>query len=281
MSYEHFLRKTITSNRKESMQKVLILGHKGMLGNAVYSYLDTKKEDFVLLTINERWDTDVFKKALQESDADIIINCVGLIPQKKPSEGDYTKVNIDLPIFLESLGKKIIHPSTDCEFTGSISNDRKYTKKDTRDATDVYGKSKADISSLIENTFINTKIIRTSIIGHEGTTRLSLLDWFLNSEEEVSGYTDRFWNGITTLQWAKQCEKVLKNWNLFPILNQYGTADIASKYTLLTIMRDVYKKDIIINQTLSPKSENKCLESDEVLPDIKTQLQELKDFYDK
>lgn len=263
------------------MQKVLILGHKGMLGNAVYSYLGTKRDDFVLLTTNERWGTEEFKKAVIEIDADVIINCIGLIPQKKPSEEDYKKVNIDLPIFLESLNKKIIHPSTDCEFTGIIPNNRKYTKKDIRDAVDVYGKSKADISKLIENTFTNTKIIRTSIIGHEEVTHLSLLDWFLNSEEKVSGYTDRFWNGLTTLQWAKQCEKILTNWNSFPTLNQYGTADIASKYTLLTIIKSVYHKDTIINEALSPKPENKCLESDEVLPDIKTQLRELKDFYDK
>lgn len=263
------------------MQKVLILGHKGMLGNAVYSYLDTKKEDFVLLTTDKRWGTDEFKKTLESTDADVIINCIGLIPQKKPTEADYKKINIDLPIFLESLGKKIIHPSTDCEFSGLISNDKKYSKTDARDATDVYGKSKADISALIENTFITTKIIRTSIIGHESATHLSLLDWFLNSEGEVNGFTDRYWNGITTLQWAKQCEKVIKNWDNFPILTQYGTSDIESKYTLLTIMRDVYKKDIDIKQMLSPKSENKCLDSDEVLPDIKIQLQELKDFYAK
>lgn len=263
------------------MQKVLILGHKGMLGNAVYSYLDTKKEDFVLLTTSERWDKEEFKKVLQNTEADVIINCVGLIPQKKPTESDYKKVNIDLPIFLESLGKKIIHPSTDCEFTGSIPNDIKYTKKDIRDATDVYGKSKADISTLIENNFVNTKIIRTSIIGHEGATHLSLLDWFLNSKGEVNGFTDRYWNGITTLQWAKQCERIIKSWETFPTLNQYGTKEIASKYTLLTIIREVYAKDIQINETLSPKSENKCLESDEVLPDIKTQLQELKEFYNK
>lgn len=263
------------------MQKVLILGHRGMLGNAVYSYLDTKKEDFVLLTTSERWDTEEFKKTLQNTEAEVIINCAGLIPQKKPTEADYKKVNIDLPVFLELLDKKIIHPSTDCEFTGSISTDKKYSKNDIRDAVDVYGKSKADISMLIENSFVNTKIIRTSIIGHEGATHLSLLDWFLNEEGEVNGFTDRYWNGITTLQWAKQCERVIKDWNSFPPLNQYGTAEIASKYTLLTIMRDVYTKDIEINEVLSPKSENKCLESDEVLPDIKTQLQELKEFYNK
>lgn len=263
------------------MQKVLILGHRGMLGNAVYSYLATKKNDFELLTTDTRWGDDTFKKTLTELKVDVIVNCIGLIPQKNPSKDDYKKVNIDLPIFLESLGKKIVHPSTDCEFTGSIPKTVKYSKKSLRDASDIYGKSKAEISSLIENSFTNTKIIRTSIIGHEGATHLSLLDWFLTSKGDINGYTDRYWNGITTLQWAKQCEKLLKNWGAFPSLTQYGTADIASKYTLLTIIKDVYKKDIHITPILSPATENKCLETDEVLPNIKKQLQELKDFYNK
>ena len=100
------------------MQKVLVLGHKGMLGNAVYSYFLTRQGDFELLTTSTRWGTEEFKDVLTKTDAEIIINCIGLIPQKKPSNLDYRKVNIDLPVFLESLGKKIIHPSTDCEFTG-------------------------------------------------------------------------------------------------------------------------------------------------------------------
>jgi dTDP-4-dehydrorhamnose reductase len=263
------------------MQKVLILGHKGMLGDAVYKYFTARTDNFVVVTTEERWGTDAFKKEITESDTEYIINCIGLIPQKKPLPEEYEKVNIDLPIFLESLGKKIIHPSTDCEFTGTIPNTRKYTKKDTRDASDVYGKSKADISSLIETTFVNTKIIRTSIIGHEGVTHLSLLDWFLNSEGEVSGFTDRYWNGITTVEWAKQCEKMIQNWEKYPTLNQYGTEDIASKYTLLHIIKEVYQKNILINEALSSKSENKCLETDEELPSIETQLQELKAFYNK
>ena len=61
----------------------------------------------------------------------------------------------------------MIHPSTDCEFSGNIPATRKYTKKDVRDAIDDYGKSKAEISKRIENGFKNTKIIRTSIVGHE------------------------------------------------------------------------------------------------------------------
>lgn len=263
------------------MQNILVLGHNGMLGNAVYTYLSTKKDSFVVLTTNERWDTDAFKNALAKSDAEAIINCIGTIPQKKPSISDYQKTNIDLPIFLETLGKKIIHPSTDCEFSGSITKDKKYSKQDIRDTSDDYGKSKAMISDLIESTFQNTKIIRTSIIGHEEHSHLALLDWFLHSEGVVHGYTNRYWNGITTLQWAKLCVDILANWDTYPTLNQFGTKVVESKFVLLNTVKDVYQKNTIITPLESEKTENKCLESDVILPSIKEQLQELRVFYTK
>jgi dTDP-4-dehydrorhamnose reductase len=263
------------------MQKVLILGHKGMLGRAVHLYFTTKKNDFVVLTINERWGTEDFKKILQEADVEVIINCIGLIPQKKPSNEEYERVNVDLPIFLETLGKKIIHPSTDCEFSGNIDTDIKYSKQDVRDAEDVYGKSKAKISVLIEKSFTNTKIIRTSIIGHELNSHLSLLDWFLFSEEAVNGYINHYWNGITTLEWAKLCAEIINNWDKFPVLNQYGTLEIRSKYVLLNEIKHVYNKNIKINNFKALEKVNKCLESDKHIKPIREQLQELKSFYKK
>ena len=41
--------------------KILVLGHKGMLGNMVYKYLSTKN-DCELFTTDLRWPTKEFKK---------------------------------------------------------------------------------------------------------------------------------------------------------------------------------------------------------------------------
>lgn len=261
------------------IKKVLILGHKGMLGNAVHTYLSEHKNSYALLTLEERWGDDAFNIALIKSEADVVVNCIGIIPQKKPLVSEYKKGNIDLPVFLETIGKKIIHPSTDCEFSGNLPNTKKYSKKDPRDATDDYGKSKAEISALIEKSFNNTKIIRTSIIGHEEHSHLALLDWFLSSTNKVNGYTNHFWNGITTLQWAKQCAHIIDNWDSFPVLNQYGTEEIRSKYDLLNDIKNIYNKDIVIIPFPSSITVNKCLESDKELPPIVEQLAELKKFY--
>lgn len=263
------------------MKKVLILGHKGMLGNAVYSYLDSKKDKYTLLTVSSRFGTPEFTKALQEIDADYIINCIGIIPQKKPKDEEYKLVNIDLPVFLESLGKNIIHPSTDCEFKGTIPKDECYTKTSIRDADDIYGKSKRDISERIEETFTNTKIIRTSIIGHEQGTSLALLDWFLSQEGAVNGYTNHYWNGITTLMWAKLAEELMDSWEKFPVLNQYGLDTNISKYEIVTLVKEVYGKTIEITPFETPLTVNKCLTSDKKIPSLKEQLLELKHFYNK
>ena len=263
------------------MKKILILGHKGMLGNAVYKYFNINKKNYTLLTTENRWDDEVFKNDNVLSEADYIINCVGIIPQKKPTPEAYQKVNVDLPIFLEKLGKKVIHPSTDCEFNGSISKNEKYSKQSKRNAEDIYGRSKRDISEMIESTFTNTKIIRTSIIGHENGTSLSLLDWFLNAEGAVDGYTNHYWNGITTLEWAKLCEDLINNWNNYGPLTQYGTKDSRTKHELLEDIKKVYGKEITIIPFEAPTSANKCLTSDKELKPIYEQMADLKAFYNK
>ncbi len=262
------------------MRKILVLGHKGMLGNAVYRFFNSK-ENYTSFTINSKWNSEDFKEELRKINVDIIINCIGVIPQKKPTLENYKSVNIDLPIFLDSLGKKIIHPSTDCEFLGDLDPTLKYSKSNARNATDDYGKSKAVISKMIEETFHNTKIIRTSIIGHELNSSNGLLDWFLNSESKVNGYTNHYWNGITTLQWSKEAYYLIENWDPASKLNQIGTEKNLSKYEVLMLIKEIYKKNIEIIPFEAKETINKCLESDKKIIDLDEQLKELKGFYGK
>ena len=110
------------------MKKILVLGHRGMLGNAVHKYFCQRIDKYTVLTIDKRWPDNDFQAALKATDTDIIINCIGIIPQKNPPQTEYKKINIELPTFLDSLGKKIIHPSTDCEFSGNLEKNKKYKK---------------------------------------------------------------------------------------------------------------------------------------------------------
>ncbi len=263
------------------MKKILVLGERGMLGNAVLRYFSINK-DYSIHTMKNRWSSENlknFKEEIIEISPEFIVNCIGKIPQKGGSDLNYQDLNVNLPMFLETLNIKIIHPSTDCEFSGVDSRDFLYKKSSERDAADLYGISKAKISEKIEKEFKNTKIIRVSILGHEINTSVSLLDWFLSSKGEVDGYVNHYWNGITTLEWAKLCSGIIENWDNYPTLNQYGTKEINSKYDLLNIIKKVYDKNIVINKFITIKNINKSLESDMLLRKIEDQLYELKEFY--
>ena len=211
---------------------VLVLGHTGMLGNAVHRCLEAKIE-----TTDLRWPDEDFKSFIKNYEGDYIVNCIGAIPQRT----DKFEINYKLPIWLEENSNcRIIHPGTDCE---------------TDD--DDYGMSKSKASRYLALHGSDTKIIKTSIIGHEIDSKVSLLDWFLNSTGEVFGYTKAMWNGITTLQWTKECYIMMKEWEKYAKCTVISS-ECGSKYDLLNTIKEVYNKNIVINKNDSV-SVNKCL----------------------
>ena len=237
--------------------KVLVLGHTGMLGNAVCNYLH-ELNDVSFVIIKHRWPTDSFKNDVKKFDGDYIINCIGAIPQRT----NKFEINYELPIWLdENVDCRVIHPATDCEMD-----------------SDEYGKSKFKAGRHLSIHGTKTKQIVTSIIGHEIDTNFSLLDWFLNSEGQVFGWSEHYWNGNTTLEWAKQAYTMMTEWEKYAKRTVVSTNCI-SKYELLTIIKEVYNKDIIINEDDSVKA-NKCLNGQIKTTPIKEQLKELKAFYD-
>jgi len=232
--------------------KVLVLGHKGMLGHMVAMYLRSKDVD--VITTNIRWPKSPF--TLSNVDCDYVINCIGAIPQRT---ADFD-INWQLPIWLDLHAPcKVIHPGTDCEMD-----------------SDVYGVSKNIAAEYIRNLSKQTKSIKTSIIGPEMSGNASLMEWFLNQEGEVFGYTKALWNGNTTLEWAKQCFILINNWNSNHNEIVISSTPI-SKYNLLNAIKDVFNKDIgIIEQD---KGSNKCLEGTIYTGTIQEQLEELKEYY--
>lgn len=255
--------------------KIIVLGHLGMLGHMVVKYFENK--NLQVQTTNLRWPSKEFEDLIINSNADFLINCIGCIPQKKPDWQLYKSINILLPCFLsENFKGKIIHPTTDCEFNGQLSIDNFYFKNDIANSLDDYGISKAYSSAILKDK-MNVKQIRTSIIGPELKSKVSLMEWFLKQEKDVNGYTNHYWNGITTLEWAKQCYNIIINWNHSNNLIQLATEKI-SKYQLLCLINIVFnsKKNIIPKDSFFS---NKCLLSDYSIINIDQQLKELKFFY--
>ncbi len=248
--------------------KVLILGHKGMLGHMVHKYLSTK--DCELVTTDLRWPSEEFQDFIIDfwygQEGDYIINCIGAIHQRT----DNFDINTDLPIWLDDnidynlSGCQVIHPGTDCEIDD-----------------DDYGNSKRKAAEYLIEKGCMTNIIKTSIIGLELNTKASLLEWFLevsDKAEAINGYSECYWNGNTTLQWAKICYDMMVNPKKYDVLTIPATECI-SKYELLKIMSEVYNKEIVIN-TNSTIKVNKCLVGNIKVPTIKEQLEDMKEFYD-
>ncbi len=233
--------------------KVLILGHKGMLGHMVVKYLQLKNIN--VQVIEKRWPSS--QKTIKTFDGDFIINCIGAIPQRTTR----FDINWQLPIWLDlNAPCRVIHPGTDCEMDD-----------------DIYGITKNIAGEYIRTLSKQTKSIKTSIIGPELSGDASLLEWFLSCQEvEVFGYTKAYWNGNTTLEWSKQCYRLMNEWTSANKETIVSSQPV-SKFELLHIIKDVFDKEIIINK--KELGSNKCLEGIIHTGTIEKQLKELKEFY--
>lgn len=262
------------------MDKVLILGAEGLLGSWVSKYFS---EFYQIQSLKSRWDSKSFKSDVLNFDGNIIINCIGAIPQKESSQERFDSINYELPKWLDENVKtscKILHPTTDCEFDGNIHLYESYNKQDKPTANDSYGISKSKFTQWASTNAQHTKILRTSIIGLEKQTKFSLLSWFLNEKKQVNGYTNHFWNGITTLEWAKWALVLIKNWDNFEPLTQLGTRKV-SKFELLSIIKQIWNKDISIVPHNALRLQNKTLQTDFTLKSIELQLQQLYEYSQK
>lgn len=278
------------------MNNVLILGADGMLGNAIYKYLNEKKinaigtsrKDNSFLYFNvEEFNYDYLGKLINKHKPEYIINCIGYI---RPGDDalSYKKALIINSVFPQNLSTfclknkiNLIHFSTDCIFNG---DNGPYKEDALADESGIYGVSKflGEVRELPNIT------IRTSIIGHEFGSNRNLLNWFLNNEEkEINGFSKVYWNGISTLVAAKVIFKIINDKIKFnkPIIQL--ASNTVSKYELLNIFKKVYQKEIVINEisnpvinkTLIPSTEQDIFFKD-IIKSLDDQIFELKEFYE-
>lgn len=246
--------------------KVIILGATGMLGNAVFRLLSEQRDLDVWGTIRSPSAARNFNSSLQtkliphmdvlqqdclvdlfrKHTPDVVINCIGLIKQIDSANDALAvlPVNSMLPHRLsrmcETVGARLVHISTDCVFSGSKGD---YTEADVSDAHDLYGKSKF-IGEVIES--VSAITLRTSIIGHEINSQLSLVDWFLAQQGSVKGYSKAIFSGLPTVELARVIrDYVLTQPNLVGLYH-VSVAPI-DKCSLLRLIAETYGKKIQID----------------------------------
>jgi dTDP-4-dehydrorhamnose reductase len=249
-----------------------------MLGHLVASYL--RQAGCEVVTSTERYAGNTHEPLLQavrESGCEWVINALGAIPQKVEDAGTLFRANTLFPLhLLQELGhgQRLIHASSDCVFSGAQGH---YRTGDPKDSETTYGLSK----SLGETVARDSRVLclRVSLVGPDLGTGCGLLGWFLKQQAKVDGYTNHFWNGITTLEWARAALEVIRGTASFSSgVVQLGVAESVSKFELLKLFAEVWASGTEVAATTTPTGIDRTLVPDVVRPPLREQLLELRQW---
>lgn len=251
--------------------KILMLGSKGMAGHMLSQYLKENTDweifDSDKSTLEISDDSDWRGKMIalhSEKKFDFLINCIGVLkPDAIKNPILAVKLNSLFPHELAqlctSLRIKIVHISTDCW------ND-----------LDIYGRSKR----AGELDYPEHLTIRTSIIGPELKSNGSgLFHWFMSQEGETNGFIGHYWDGVTTLELAKNILSILKNKPESNHIMDFRTKEKLNKLELVSHIKEIFNKEI----TVHPK-ETELMDKTNSNPDrvsektLKNQIEELKEW---
>ncbi|KTD82735.1 dTDP-4-dehydrorhamnose reductase family protein [Legionella waltersii] len=244
---------------------VLVLGVSGTIGHSIWTNLHSDPSHTVwgsirntslLRYVPESTHSKLFVNAdvlnpdqllhmFNQSQPDLVINCTGLIKQLDSANDPAVVLPIN-SIFPHRLAElchltqsRLIQISTDCVFSGKKGS---YVETDLSDAEDLYGKSKS-IGEIHDKEHVVT--LRTSTIGHELDSSLGLVDWFLSQKDQVKGYSNAIFSGLTTIELARVIRDfVIPNPSLQGLYHL--AAEPISKYDLLHLVAEIYGKKINI-----------------------------------
>lgn len=245
--------------------KVLVLGASGMLGHMVFNVLSSDNHFTVFGTDLKKMGRYIYFDALQGIETlkkvchkrkfDYLINCIGITKNKIDeldifSVAKAIRINTlfphELAVLADHYDAKVIQISTDGVFS---SNAGKCNEDSRCYSDDVYGLTKR-LGEVNNGNFLN---IRCSIIGPSPHERGGLLEWFLSRPDKstVEGYVDHIWNGVTTLQYALLCRKIIAKGVFDKLISESGTHHFCpnkavSKYTLLKLLKAALGKKIKI-----------------------------------
>jgi dTDP-4-dehydrorhamnose reductase len=260
--------------------KVLVLGKDGMLGSMVFHYLKDRGLDVagtqmhdekepVFFKLEKRYDLPALREIVASAGCNYVINCIGCtrLPRDEMRffKNNYY-LNAVFPQVLQeicsSLSVKVVQMSTDAIYSGRT--DAPYYEDSAVDGEGDYALSK--IVGEVEGK--NALNVRCSIIGREIYSKSSLLNWFLalRENEEIDGYVNHVWNGVTTYQFADFCFQLLTTGLFEELVSQTGVVNLApnepiDKYSLLKLFNEVFGKQVRIRPVQAPQKISRVLRS--------------------
>lgn len=270
--------------------KFLVLGCNGMAGHLISLYLKERghevlgfarqKSKYVDSVVGDAQDTEFLQEIINKGAFDSVINCIGLLNQyAEKDKASATFLNSYLPHFLAKITSgtetQVIHMSTDCVFSGKKGQ---YTEDDFRDGETFYDRSKA-LGELEDNKNLT---LRNSIVGPDiNKTGIGLLNWFMQQQNQINGYTKSIWTGQTTLQLAKTMEIAAKE-KAHGLYNAVPDSSI-SKYDLLVLfnryLRDNELNIIPVDGISADKSLKRTkFDFSYKIPDYETMISEMSEW---
>ena len=259
--------------------KILVVGTSGMLGYSLFSNLAECNRFDVFGTVRTSsvdgsyfgklkhklfFNTDIneiatLQKVITKLKPNVVINCIGLIKQNDASKQHSEAIYINslfphkLAEICNTIEAKLIHFSTDCVFSVKRGY---YSLDDLPDATDLYGRSKC----LGEVDYGPHLTFRTSIIGHELSSKRSLIDWFLSQKNSINGYSNAIFSGLPTCVIARFLTDNILLDDKITGLHHLSVKPI-DKYNLLKLVAKIYGKkieiiespDFVIDRSLNSK----------------------------
>lgn len=231
--------------------KILIIGSNGMAGHMISEYL-SNLEDYEIIrasreNLNNRdnfykFDAinfNEFETLISKFLPNYVINAIGILNSLAENNPENAiLINSFLPHYFAKIcnkyNSKLIHISTDCVFSGRRGS---YLENDIKDGIGFYAQSKA----LGEVVYGNNITIRTSIIGPElKKDGIGLYDWIFKQRNEIIGFAEAYWGGVTTLELAKAIHHIIKkkytNLNLVHLTNNTKI----SKFSLIKLINEVF-----------------------------------------
>jgi dTDP-4-dehydrorhamnose reductase len=190
-----------------------------------------------------------------------LINCIGVLAERVASDRPESVrsallVNALFPHLLAEAavesGAAVLHVSSDAVFA---LNSGACLEDTPTSCTDPYGQTKA-LGEVDSPAVLN---IRCSLIGPDASGQKGLLEWLRRQPRnaEIPGYTDHQWNGVTSLQFARLCEKLIHGGGFENVRREAGTHHFCpnratTKYELLLFLRDAFRPDLTITPAKGP-----------------------------
>lgn len=229
---------------------ILIIGSNGMAGHVISEYLSTFQDLSIIrvardnfnLKINYSLDVTNFhetQKLINKLRPTIVINAIGILnndAEENPEKA--ILINSYFPHFLAkactAVSATLIHISTDCVFSGKKGD---YLENDLKDGIGFYAQSKA-LGEVMYNKHIT---IRTSIIGPDlKQNGIGLLNWVLQQKNSITGYSEAYWGGVTTLELAKSINYIIRQDDFKLNLIHLTNSKKISKLNLIEIINNIF-----------------------------------------